>query len=304
MKHHQRLYIRLTGRLLFITWILLISISPYSKAQTLAELETELAMLQAELDSTSLLGFIDSLIQIAEPKSAISLGTGYSNQVFTNGQDLGIKQFGVNSNLNYYHKSGLYGSYNSFYNSEIDPRFYLNIIGLGYLGIIKSKFNYNVSYEKSFFSEENDNSLTNSLNGTLSYSHKLLFANVTYSYLFENESAHQIIPSLSIQQSFENILFFKRIDLSPTFSFFWASPNAITANFSEEILKELWLSNQLPPQQLEQLLNTPRLSNVVYNRLSSSFLVRRNKSITLLNKSQIGRASCRERCRSRWSPYH
>lgn len=285
MKHHQHLYIHFSGNIIFLTVLLLFSVIPKSHSQTLAELEMELAELEAQLDSVSILGFVDSLIQLAEPKSSISLNTGYASQVFTNGQDLGLQQFGLNSSFNYYHKSGFHGNINSFYNSEIDPKLYLNIVGIGYMNSIGSHFNYNVGYEKSYFGEAGDNSLTNSLYTSFSYVNKSFFTNVTYAFLFDDESAHQIIPSITYQKSITNVPIVKRIDISPTINFFWASPNAITANFSENLLKELWLTNQLPPEKLEQLLDAPRLSNFIYSRLSTSFSVKKNRSITLLNKS-------------------
>lgn len=285
MRHHQHLYIHLPIRIIFIAVSLILVTVSTSRSQTLEELEMELAQLEAQLDSVSILGFVDSLIQLAEPKSSISINTGYASQVFTNGQDLGLEQFGASSGLSYYHKSGFYGTFNSFYNSEIDPKFYLNIAGLGYMSTLGSHFSYNVGFEKSFFGNASDNSLTNSLNASFSYGNKSLLANITYSFLFENESAHQIIPSITYQKSIVNVPLIKRIDISPTINFFWASPNAITANFSEEVLKELWLTNQIPPDALEALLDTPRLTDFIYRRVSTTFSVKKNRSITLLNKS-------------------
>lgn len=285
MRHHQHLYIHFPVRIIFIAVSLILTTFSISRSQTLEELELELAQLEAQLDSVSILGFVDSLLQMAEPKSSISVNTGYASQVLTNGQDLGLEQFGINSSISYYHKSGLYGTFNSFYNSEIDPKFYLSIAGIGYMNTIGSHFNYNIGFEKSFFGDAGDNSLTNSLSSSFSYGNKSLFANVTYAFLFENESAHQIIPSITYQKSIFNVPLIKRIDISPTFNFFWASPNAITANFSEDLLKELWLTNQIPPESLETLLETPRLTDFIYRRVSTTFGVKKNRSVTLLNKS-------------------
>lgn len=261
-------------------------ISKPAAGQTLEELEAELALLEAELDSVSLLGFIDSLIDLAEPGSSLSLGLGYSNQVFTNGQDLGIQQFGLNNNLSYYHKSGMYGSYTGFINSETDPKYYLSILGVGYLGSFKSGLSYNLGYERSFFGGPDTNALNNSLNASASYAKKSVLINLSYSFLFREESAHQLIPSLSLQKRIKTGGFIKRIDISPTFSLFYASPNIITANFSEDLLKEIWLINQFSPERLNVLLTTVRPNgNTLYEGILSILQVETNRTFTLLNKS-------------------
>ncbi|MGB3466716.1 MAG: hypothetical protein WBA74_15660, partial [Cyclobacteriaceae bacterium] len=265
---------------------MLSAIGYQARSQTLEELEAELALLEAELDSVSLLGFIDSLISLSEPHSSLSLGLGYSNQVFTNGQDLGIEQFGINNHISYYHKSGMYGSYTGFINSETEPNYYLNILGVGYLGTFRSGISYNASYERSFFGENTGNALNNALNSSISYIKKSVLVNLSYSFLFRNESAHQFIPSITLQKSVKTHGFIKRIDFSPTFILFFANPNIITSNFSEDLLKEIWLINQFPPERISTLQNTVRPNgNTLYEGVLNVLQVETNKTFTLLNKS-------------------
>ena len=278
MTHHQRFF--------FIIWVLSLFTTTISFGQTIEEMEKELAALEAELDSISIFAFIDSLVEAAEPNSSILLSAGYANQVLTNGQDLGIEQFGINTSANYYHKSGVFGSYSGFYNSETTPGYYLNIVGLGYIGTLGKSFTYNAGYEKSFFGGDSGTGLTNSLNASVSWNKKQFTASLSYAFLFDGESAHQVIPSLSYNIKVEKVGFIKSINILPTVSIFYANSNIITANFDEDFLKQVWLLEQFNingESRLLQAIRTIGFGGI--GQLNSAVSVEKNTLFNNLNQS-------------------
>jgi len=89
-----------------------------------------------------------------------------------------------------------------------------------------------------------------------------------------------------LNKSFKNAGFLKSIDIYPTFSLFWATPNIITTNFSEDFLKETWLINQFPPNRLAALFAVSGdRGNTLYDGLLTILGVDKNIRFTLLNKS-------------------
>ena len=277
MKGHQ---------LFIISLLLCLGASTYSKAQTIEEMEAELAALEAELDSVSILSFLDSLLIGSEPKSSLLLSAGYANQVLVNGQDLGLEQFGLNTSASYFHKSGLYGNYLGFYNSETSPSYYLHIAGLGYIGSLSPSLSYNVGYEKSFFGGETSTGLTNSVNASISWFRQNLTATLSYAYLFAEETAHQLTPSFSYTLKLGKTGFLKSIDITPTFSVFWANANILTANFDEQFLKQAWLLEQF--ETIDETLLRQSGDNLAFFRLtllSRSLGVEKNTAFVNLNQS-------------------
>ncbi|MEL7148651.1 MAG: hypothetical protein AAFO69_19920 [Bacteroidota bacterium] len=278
MKHHQRLF--------FIIYICSCSISFNSFGQSIAELKEELAAVEAQLDSISIFSFLDSLLIASEPKSALMLSAGYANQVLINGQDFGLDQFGLNTNATYFHKSGAYGSYTGFYNSETSPNYYLNIVGLGYVGTLSPALSFNLGYEKSFFGGSNSTGLTNSLNASVSWVRKNFTTTLNYAFLFSGESANQVTPSVSYNLRLGKMGFLKSIDITPTFSVFWANSNILTASFDEDFLKEVWLLDQFDrfgPALLEQSGNVEGRERLLL--LNRSVDVQKNRSFANLNQS-------------------
>lgn len=278
MKHHQQLF--------FIIWILTLGTYTTSYAQSVEEMEAELAALEAELDSVSILSFLDSLLVEIAPKSAMLLSAGYANQVLINGQDLGIDQFGLNTNVNYFHKSGFFGSYSGFYNSETSPSYYLNVAGLGYIGTFSPSLSYNVGYERSFFGDDTASGLTNSINTSISWFKKNFSATLSYAYLFSDESASQLVPSLSYSIRLGKTGFLKSVDITPTFSVFWANSNILTANFDEQFLKQAWLLDQF--DRIDEALLSQSNETAAFVRLSilnRALGVEKNKRFANLNQS-------------------
>ncbi len=210
-----------------------------SKAQNsdsteLANLSAELdALFSDEADSLSLFTLIDSLLSVPIHKHQISVRVGYSNRVTTAGRDFGIDQQGISPGISYYHKSGFYGDVTGVWNSELDPKYYVSIATLGYLGSIGKKWSYSTSFDHLFYHSTDiaiAYPLENSLSGSISHDFKFAYTSLNYSYLFGDESAHQLTWNLTGVIKRKGFKPFKSISILPTFSILWGNQNLTYQN--------------------------------------------------------------------------
>ncbi len=229
-------------KLLIIT---LIIASFITQAQTLEELEAELALLESELDSLGVmdlmdLEFLDSLLSLEEKETELNIGFGYSSQVVTAGQTLGIDQYGLTPSLSFYHKSGLFADYTGFFNSDADPQYFLHNASVGYMGTLGKSWSYSASYMKQFY-EETSNPLEHSFNFSGTYSLKKFSASLAYSRYFGEQSSNLLMPSVSMFINKPDFLFLKSISIFPIVSLSYANPNLLYASFTERYIKGVWL---------------------------------------------------------------
>jgi len=244
---------------------------------------TELANLSAELDalfaneedSLSLFSLIDSLLTIGSAQSGLSVRLGYSNRITTVGRDFGVDQQGVSPGISYYHKSGIYGDVTGVWNSELDPKYYLTIATIGYLGTIGEKWAYSTSYDHSFFHSLDSAvsfPLTNSLSGSITHDFKFLYTTFNYSYLFGNETAHQLAWNLTGVFKIKAFKPFKSISFMPTFSVLWGNQ---TLTYSSTVSTEDFIKN-LSNEEIRTYFEKQS------DRLSRADLIKRASSIVKL----------------------
>jgi len=194
-------------------------------------------------DSLSILDLIDSLLSYDIRFSQISTRFGYTSRILNAGRDLGINQYGFNGALSYYHKSGLLGEVSGFWNSDISPNFNPLITTVGYLGSIKSKFSYILSYDHFFYSQQSTTdeqtiiySFNNSLNASAYYDLKYITPGVDYSYMFGEETAHRIGTYLTGNIRFRK-LGFGAISILPTASLLFGNQTIYYQNINFESLR-------------------------------------------------------------------
>lgn len=191
--------------LIIITTLLLASntsvIAQSSDSTELANLSAELDELFAnEADSLSLFSLIDSLLAVSSSQNGLSVRLGYSSRVTTAGRDFGVDQQGLSPGISYYHKSGVYGDITGVWNSELDPKYYLTVATIGYLGSFKKNWAYSASFDHSFYHASDSTDifpLTNAISTSIAYDFKHLYTGLNYSYAFGDEKAHQLTWSLT-----------------------------------------------------------------------------------------------------------
>ena len=204
--------------------------------------EEQLAELELEMDSSSLFLLFDSLLQIQSIKrSEVNVRLSYNNNVLTAGRNYGVDQHGISSGASFYHKSGIYTDISGYWNSAFTPKYNLTIASLGYMRILGNKWSTSVSYDRWIYNTgDTETSLTsfkNSLNTSVSFISKRLYASLDYSYLFGSQNAHRLIGSLSGSLNWKNIWFFDQIKLMPSFSLIFGN-DVVTTNFTGDIRRE------------------------------------------------------------------
>lgn len=200
---------------------------------------------EMQSDSTSILTLLDSLINSDFKYSSLSIRAGYISDILNAGRDFGINQYGLTAGVSYYHKSGLFGDMNTYWNSDAEPRLNPLTTSLGYMGTAGKWFNYFLTYDHYFYSEPDDPEvelhypITNALNGAAYANSKYVTAGLDYSFLFGEESAHRIRGSLYAPINITKLPVLDKISILPTVSVLAGNLNIYTISTNYQLLNSL-----------------------------------------------------------------
>ncbi|MEO9802131.1 MAG: hypothetical protein ABJF04_02735 [Reichenbachiella sp.] len=256
-----------------LVWLLAMPIK--SIAQT--NLQEELDALNAELDSifanqadsSSLFSLIDELLKPQPRQSEIQFRFGYSSRVTSAGRDFGIDQQGLTPGMTFYHHSGIYADATGFWNSELDPRYNLTVLTLGYIGKIKRKTTYSFAYDHSFYTEKDESqTLTNSLSGSITQDFKYLYTGLDYSYSFGSETAHRLIWNVTGNLSTKGFGPIKRITFLPSVAVLFGNQNITT-----QYTRTSHLTRFQSSDDLELRVFASRLRNAGFENTTAAFLI-------------------------------
>lgn len=249
-----------------------------------SELQDELDLLNAELDSifanesdsASLFALIDDLLKPQPKQSVLQFRLGYSSRVTSAGRDFGVDQQGLIPGVTYYHHSGFYADATGFWNSELDPKYNLTVLTLGYLGQIKNKTTYGLSYDHSFFSEKDTTTqtLTNSLSASVTQDFKYLYSGLDYSFSFGSETAHRLIWNVTGNVGMKGFGPIKRITFLPSVAILFGNQNISTQYTRTSHLTRFQRSSNFELYQMSLRLNEAGFENV-----NAVFLVRLREAI-------------------------
>lgn len=227
---------------------LFLSVSISASSQDSLSYAEQLRAIELEMDSLSMFNLIDSLFTMESIlKSELNIRFSYSSSVTSAGRDYGLNQAGLSPGVAFYHKSGFYGDISSYWNSGSAPKYNPTILSTGYLFVSSSKWSYSFDYEKWLYNpqDSSENPLTNSLGASTSYDFKVGFANIDYSLLFGEETAHRIIGNVSGRINLGKWWIFKDINIYP-------STNIMLGN-SE--ITQLRITNRISDDQIKQRLS-------------------------------------------------
>lgn len=206
-----------------------------------------------ELDTLSLFQLIDSLLVLESARGSLfSLHFGYTSEVSHAGRTLEIKQYGFNPGISYFHKSGLYADVSGYWNSQLDPKYDLTVLSVGYLGFLSKRLSYTVSYDHSFFTETDPNLdlpprivellLPPILNNTLALGLDLDFNHLElstdYAWLFNDESAQRLQFALTGDFKKYGFWFLDRISLRPSANVLLGNQDIISISYSPDALAD------------------------------------------------------------------
>lgn len=214
-------------------WLLMLMLSAsWAYSQDADSLSTQVNSLNspAETDSTiftssdslSIFNLIDSLLSLdLRPPSQLAVRLGYNSNVLSAGRTLGIKNFGLSSGVSYYHSSGMYADVTGYWSNDFDPSYYLTVTSIGYMGDFSKRFSLMAEYDRYFYSVASDDDVYIPYKNTLSVTPILEFKpvsfSVNYSYYFGDQTAHRIMPGLSVSLEKRKIIGLDRISINPSF---------------------------------------------------------------------------------------
>lgn len=224
--------------------LIFLSFTAYSQKSLEDEL-AELEMSLEELDTTGLLYLLDSLIKVDEAlakTSQLALKAGYNSQVLNAGRSFDIDQFGFSYGIAFYHYSGFYGDLTGYSNSQNDPRYYLNLATIGYIGTLGSNWSYMASYDHYFYRENAADSplsvYTDGLNISLFSENDPFESSLSYSMIFgDTLTAHRIQWAVNYNLTIDDVWFFDNIILTPIFSMTFGNGTSFLLPYSQENLR-------------------------------------------------------------------
>lgn len=225
-------------------------------------------------DSASFLQLLDDLLAKKYIKSSFSTRIGYSGQITNAGRSIGINQYGFNTGISYYHKSGIFADVSGYWNSDQAPNYSTTIVDIGYMGNFSTNWSYWASYNHYFFSKSEVTDaifpFTDAINGSTNYYFKRLSFGLDYSYSFGTESAHRIRLNTSYNISKNDWWIFDRVSISPNLSLLMGNASAVSWQVNLASEKQLidriglkryrYLQNN-NPDKLNELLSFPVESN-------------------------------------------
>lgn len=228
------------------------------------------AIFANEADSSSLFSLIDELLKPQPKISQLQLRVGYSSRVTSAGRDFGVDQQGIAPGISLYHRSGIYADASGFWNSELDPKYNLTVLTLGYIGQIKQKTTYSFSYDHSFYTEKDESqTLTNSLSGSITQDFKYLYSGLDYSFSFGTASAHRLIWNLTGNLSTKGFGPFRRITFLPSIALLFGNQNITTQYTSTSSLTRFQNSSDVELRVFANRLREAGLENT-----TGGFLIR------------------------------
>lgn len=225
-------------------------------------------------DSATFFQMLDNLVEGNYIKSTFSTRIGYSGQITNAGRTIGINQFGFNTGVSYYHKSGVFADLSGYWNSNQIPNYNTTIIDVGYMGNFTPNWGYWASYNHYFFSKSEDETIsfpfTDAINASTTYYLKKLSFGVDYSFTFGDETAHRIRINTSYTLATPSWWIFDRISFTPNLSLLMGNANVVSWQINSAKVKELitkiglrrfrYLKNN-EPEKLETTLLYPVESN-------------------------------------------
>lgn len=262
-----------------------------ARSQEERDYASELAQLEAELDSLSIFTLLDSVINtsFAMP-SEISVRAGYSSNMVNAGRNYGIDQYGLSSGVSYYHSKGFYSDFSSFWNSDYDPMYTVSMLSAGYLNSYKQKISFSINYERWFYNpnlSELSDGFRNNVGGFIAVDLGPMYLGLDYSYLFNSEKrANRVIGTLAGNIHLKDIWIFDRISILPNVNMVYGN-DEVTVYYDGSVIdafrNENLLNTELNRRELEEFLSSITLTENERNLINQ---IHRNNNLTKSEKNK------------------
>lgn len=206
------------------SWIFLLILT---SASGLRAQQADVALASADTsaytpDSLSIFELVDSLLMQLEQEeeaSQLAIRLSYNSNVLSAGRTLGIENFGLSPGLSYFNRSGLYADLTSFWSKDFDPSYYLTVASIGYMKDFSKNLSIMAGYDRYFYNVSSEVYIPyrNTISITPIFDFKPFSLTANYSFYFGDQSAHRIMPGLSVTAQRKKVWKFDRIAISPSF---------------------------------------------------------------------------------------
>lgn len=235
----------------------------------------QLEQLEMELDSLSIFSLFDSVLSI-QRKSEMAVRFGYTSSRLSAGRDFNLNQKGYSPGISYYHKSGAYLDFTSFFDNNSTPALTQSILHGGYIWLPSSRWVVNPYIEKTFNHQDFGNTLNQSIGTGLTYDFKVAEIGLDYALLWGKDIGHRFIPNLSKTIRLKNVPVVKTLNFYPGISLMAGTTTIFNYAYSEDQVDNYLLdvrtltdeeiiylrrTGQISTQQAIQLRLTRRLLN-------------------------------------------
>lgn len=200
------------------------------------------AVLLNEADITDLMNAVNNY-------SYIYLRSEFENLTYFSGQDLGIDQYNISSQILYQGKKGLNIGLAGILYSGFKPRYNTTIASVGYYHKIANVkgLNFKSSFNRYFFAKVDsiaENSFNSSANTGISYQFKNVGTTADFSLLIGNDPTFQCSWDIFSDFTLMKIGLFNKLRLSPELSFYFGNETVVSSiyvslpRYSGEIYSE------------------------------------------------------------------
>ncbi len=238
-------------------------------------LEEQLAQLELDLDSLTIFNLIDSILT-TPAKSEFGVRLGYSSSRLSAGRDFNLNQQGYMPAFSYYHKSGAYADWTTYFDNQSESAINLSILHLGYMYLPNSKWMINPYVERTFNHQATTNELNQSIGAGVTRDFKIVELSLDYAFLWGKSTGHRLLPGLTKSFSLKNVPLVKELRLYPNISLMAGTTTIFNylysddqiENYLREIqylsddeIRALRVSGQITTEQARNLVLTRRLLN-------------------------------------------
>jgi hypothetical protein len=221
----------------------------------------KLAKLEAELDSMSIFRLLDSALNPQQQKSELLVRMGYMSSVLTAGRDFNVQQRGIAPGVSYYHKSGVFGDFATYFDSQSQPLANLSVLTGGYIGLMGKRWTYSGYYEHVLNHQSTPRPLSNGIGGSLAYEWKSVQLLTDYAFLWGTETGHRLMPSLGYRWRLGDFGIFKSVKVYPGITLLAGTTSLFNYRFSESQVDNYLLDVQsLTNQQISWLVRNGKIT--------------------------------------------
>lgn len=189
---------RLMMNLRFGGLLLLLVVTPFFSFSQEPEKEDDIDLLLDNLFFNED-KFIDDILLSINQEPFLYTSITFNSNTYFSGRDSGINQYNFIPQISYYHPSGFNVGISGLYYQHFNPNWDFTSVYLGYYRNIghKELLYFNLGYSHYFYSDGSD-TFTNSIDGNIGIRNlkKTLGANLSINYLFGDDTAFQLVPSI------------------------------------------------------------------------------------------------------------